>query len=308
MARRATPVAWYDADETPNVAVTSGQKIARAQAWYRKAVIASVVLLPLSLVVTILAVLRPSAPRVQAQTATAPGEGQAQVALLGWLNETPSPLPRARVLYFAGATAVPVAHVARQSGDAAKVTWSAKDENFVLVSSGKMYQASVEVVFPPGNATGAVNGSPALLPLPGSVSNPAQSGPWPGVTAASGAPAAVTQAVQGWAQAYTSGSASTLRLAVGDTAPGDHYTPLSGVTSENTNAAWSAPLSKTTMVVNINMSLTWRHQQAPGQYQISVPEMSMDLLIERANTPAPVVVAWGAPGSGPSLTAYQNAR
>jgi hypothetical protein len=33
----------------------------------------------------------------------------------------------------------------------------------------------------------------------------------------------------------------------------------------------------------------------------------MDVLVERASTAAPVVVAWGPSGSGPMLRPYQNA-
>lgn len=310
--RQQAPISWYDAaEEVPNPAAPSGQKLAKSQKWYRRLAMSSVVLTPAAMLVTILAVAHSSVPATsQAPAGTAPGEAVAQLAVERWLSSSPSPLPHGRILFFSGASPVPVAKVSRQSGAASKVTWTAEDESFVLSANGSTYTASVEVVFPPGNRTGVANASPSLSPQPGSPPNPAaQTGPWPGVTASASAPAPVVQAVQGWAQAYTSGSASSLRLAVGDTSASDHFIPLHGVSQVTSSVSWSAPLASAgEMVANVSLTLVWNHQQAPSQYQTTVPQVTMDLLIERANTPAPVVVAWGPSGGGPSLTPFQNAR
>jgi hypothetical protein len=58
----------------------------------------------------------------------------------------------------------------------------------------------------------------------------------------------------------------------------------------------------------VTVSLLWKGEKAPAfGSSTSGPQTTMDLLLERADTAAPVVVAWGPPGSGPGLVPYQNA-
>ena len=68
------------------------------------------------------------------------------------------------------------------------------------------------------------------------------------------------------------------------------------------------------MAVEVNLDITWADQPANRQtgndQSVSAnpqgPQTTLDLLVERAHTAAPVVIAWGPPGSGPTLTAHQN--
>lgn len=303
-----TSVDWYDSEEVPSMAVPTGKKLAKTIRLYRRIALASFVALPLSLVVTMMMAIKlASRTPVVLPSVAPPGETVARVSLDEWLSSVPSPLPHAKVLYFDGDSVVTPPHVSLSS--ATKNRWTARDERFVVSTGRHQYVVTVEVGFPLGNTTGAVNATPEIAPLPAPSSNPAsQNGPWPDVAANSSAPQPVAQAVQGWAQAYTSGSASALRLSVGDTNPQDHFTPLSGVASVTSSANWSLPLTSSgLMAVNVSLDIVWNGQQSQAQSQAPSPT-TMDLLVERANTPAPVVVAWGPPGSGPTLTPYQNAK
>ena len=152
---------------------------------------------------------------------------------------------------------------------------------------------------------------------PSAGSGATQSGPWPGLVATTSVPPAVSQTVQSWADAYSSGNPATLALAVGDPDTADHYTPLSGVAAVSATVVEAAQVKGTTgddMAVEVALDITWADQpanrQTGNEQSVSVnpqgPQTTLDLLVERAHTAAPVVVAWGPPGSGPTLTAYQN--
>lgn len=314
---------WYDdeADEVPNLALPDGQRLARRQAWTRRYVKASVILCPVLLLVALAAVTK-TQPQPSSEPAGSPGQVAATVELDQWLAEHPSPLPGASILSYDGAT--PVAPPKGYKG--APLTWKGAIEEFTLVShptsqSPSTWRVGIEVALDRSGGAVAISG-PSFLPSvsaePGAWS---QGGPWPGLTATSSVSGGVQTVINNWLSAYTSGSDAALHLAVGDPDPAHTYVALSGVRQASDTVLAAAPVGKPAdgdLAVEISVSLLWDHEHLPppgvlgtsGSSGTSVspaPQTTMDLLVAHASSAAPVVVAWGPPGSGPSLRPYENA-
>jgi hypothetical protein len=250
-------------------------------------------------------------------SASSAGKVAATIQVQKWLKAIPDPLPNGRIVSWDGAYDIrPPATKGGSSAPAAG--FKAEVNRFTVQGDPGIFEADVEVAL---TASGAVALSgPSLSPvqLGPSVGSPAtQNGPWPGLVATSSVPPAVTQTVQSWAEAYTSGNQATLALAVGDPKTADRYTPLSGVAAASASVIEAAPLRAATadeMAVEVNLAITWadqpRNRQTANDQSLPAnpqgPQTTLDLLVARAHTAAPVVVAWGPPGSGPTLTAYQN--
>ncbi len=255
-----------------------------------------------------------------ATTLTSPGRNVATTAVQAWLNEKPSPLPNASILSWDGATTM------KGSGEKVELdtfTLSQPIPDTANSPTGQQdyyYRATIEI-----DLNGLIPiGGPGIQPLKdsGSLSNlSSPPNPWPTVSGVtSSVPSPVTQAITGWLQAYTSGSPSQLTVAVGDPNSGDHYHPLYGVKSAQFLVVDAAPReapnaapannnpNPNAEIVEISLYIHWRHHNAPSVGGQNGPATTVDLLIERANTAAPIVVAWGQPGSGPFLQPYQNGR
>jgi hypothetical protein len=193
-------------------------------------------------------------------------------------------------------------------------------DRFTVQGSPGIFEADIEVALTSSGP--AALGGPSLSPFrlgPSGTSQATENGPWPGLVATSSAPSAVSQAVQSWADAYTSGNPATLALAVGDPNTADHYMPLSGVSAVSAAVVAASQIGGARvnqMAVQVSLDITWADQQnsqtasGPSKGDSAVnpqgPETTLDVLVDRAYTAAPVVVAWGPPGSGPTLTADQN--
>jgi len=283
----AKPLAWYDGEEVPRAGTSSATALARRQRLYRAWVWASVALAPLAFLTALVAAERSAGP---AAGPSSQGEAAATVALESWLASKPPPLPRGRLVDWAGAS--------RLAGRGA-AGWHAEDDHFVLAANGQIWSASVEVAVVPGGEPVVLAG-PDLAPLPGPASQPS-SGPWPSLSASKGAPSLVSTAVAGWARAYCSGNPSELRLAVGDNDPAHSYTPLTDVAAERVEVAWYATMARSSdAVAQVDLWLRWTGERTmPGRPVV------MDLLIARASGLAPLVVSWGPPGTGPSLERYE---
>lgn len=221
--------------------------------------------------------------------------------------------------------------------------WSTEVDTFTLVvpapkpttgaqakpATATVYKASVAVALDPHGGGGVSMGGPSLIREPHlPTSEWYTGGPWSGIKSTSTVSGSVQQAINGWLSAYTSGSPSALSLATGDTDSSHVYVPLSGVRSATDTVIASAPRSApngpvigtgqssrsaapaTAEIVQVALDIVWNGQAIPTtrpQGQTAAPKTTMDLLVERADTAAPVVVAWGAPGTGPELRPYQNA-
>lgn len=238
------------------------------------------------------------------------GKAAAMTAINRWLSRDPSPLPGGRVLGWDGYTSSKVASTKTSSGGTIEIhrfTLAAeRGEDVVL------YDSTVEVTVLK-NGIASVPSSPTLLPrLDGTDSTTTSTDVWPGWTTAT-ATEAIDSAVSAWAEAFTSGDPDALRLAIGDKSAKRGYIPFSGVNAGNVRAtsvaykaAPDAPASDKpgTVIARVEFSLLW---QGHGVKDAQAPAASYDVLIVDAASASPRIVAWGGPGSGPSLKPYQNA-
>jgi len=319
----------YGDDLVPRVGLPDADKMARRQKWMRRYVKSSVYLLPITLVLTMLVTLANVHPLTTSSASngsasSSPGRTVATLALEQWLAETPSTLPHASILSWDGAHDIAPSPVQASTGQSAPVTWTAELDTFTLVvgSSSKptLYSAVLEVALKPGGGAVALGGPSLSVVTPtNTTSGWDTGGPWSGITSTATVTSAVQSAIDGWTAAFTSGSGSQLRLAVGDTRSSVHYVAMSGIASATDTVVAAAtrvapnlaPTATSTNpsaeIVEVTLNLLWRGEKVPSFGSSTGPQTTMDLLLERANTAAPVVVAWGPPGSGPSLVPYQNA-
>lgn len=324
---------WTTLDEeVPNPQLPDGIRLASRQRRYRWMVWSTVVIAPIALFSVVIVAGAKSAtthPQVVAtgSQASSPGRTAATLELNTWLNQVPSPLPGATVLSWDGAVAVPAVpspQVNGQSATAGSVpTWNAEIDNFTLVvqptqstsssttaSSQTVYDAGVEVAINPAGGGAIAIGGPSITVAPPPASNNWQvGGPWPGLSASASVSQPVQSAINGWLVAYTSGSSSALGLSVGDPNLSRGYLPLSGVTSATDSVIAAANRPNDAEIVNISLSITWSGSSTSttqSNGSSTPPLTTMDVLVERASTAAPVVVAWGPSGSGPTLRPYQN--
>lgn len=221
-----------------------------------------------------------------------------------WLSSKNPPLTEAKVIGWDGAT---------------KLTWpdttDKKDRTYdvwvahVLVSSGSdLYRAGVEVSLE--GASASVVGTPSLDMIPPAEDSSAtttNSVLWPGTTAVS-APDAVDRAVQAWAQAYVSGDSKKLTTVMADPDASHSYLPISGVTRATATVngaayhAYGRGKEPDTSVLMVSATLSAERDGLDKPAQIT-----FDLLISDPTTGSARVTAWGAPGTGPTLTPYANA-
>jgi hypothetical protein len=317
-------LAWdYSDDLVPRVGLPAAESIERRQRRIRRYVKWSATLMPFVLLLSILAVLSTftrSTPTSNnnASASSSRGRTVATLALDQWLTEVPSPLPGVTATQWDGATLVAPSPVGPNSSP----TWNAELDSFTLYVGTTIYNATIEVALRPGGGAVTVSGpSLTLVPPTDTTSGWNSGGPWSGLVSSSSVSSSVQSALDGWLSAYVSGSSSRLRLAVGDTSADGTYVSLAGVKSATMNvvagATRVAPNAVTTQsstnpsaeIIEINLYLIWNHQKVnPNQSIPNGPATTLDLLVERADTAAPVVVAWGAPGTGPSLVPYQNVR
>jgi len=329
-ATRANELAWDYGDElVPRVGLPSADRMIRRQRWMRRYVHASSILLPFVLLLSAFVILAgagsTAAPTVTGSASTSShGRTAATLELETWLSESPSPLPGATILSWDGARSIPAPRV---SSNASSPGFATELDTFTLVvgssSRPTVYSATVEVAISPTGGAVALSGPSILVVPPTSMASGwTAGGPWSGLDSGATVSQPVDNAINGWLTAFTSGNSSSLRLAVGDSANDGHYVPLRGVATATastvaaaTRVAPNGPvtgqsISPSAEIVEVSLSIIWTHEKVPASFAgagTSGPSTTMDLLVERANTSAPVVVAWGAPGTGPRLRPYQNA-
>ncbi len=347
--------------EIPRPGLPDAERLARRQRWYRRLVWSSVVLAPVAILALLAVAGNAKSTKAPSSQTPAPsvssrGRTAATQELDAWLAETPSPLPGATVLSWDGARTIkPEVTQPKDkggllggSGGASSIqsSWVTEIDTFTLVvpptkkqtsgvsvaatpvSQASVYQASVAVALDPSGTGAVAMGGPSIVREPKTTtSNWFTGGPWPGISSSNSVSGSVQQAINGWVDAYTGGSASALSLAVGDTNSAHIYVPLSGIQSASATVVAAAPrvapnspvpstsradrtVHPTAEIVEITLDINWDGEPPPKpgtQGQTGAPKTTMDLLIERADTAAPVVVAWGPQGTGPTLVPYQNA-
>lgn len=311
-SRKIKNVDWWDEPDTLPVVVDPNRgKIRRrlitTYLWV------SAILFPFLIFAVIVLAVRIVAPPTSTAGAgpdltTTREAAQAQVEVERWLNKAPSPLPGGRVVAYTGSVSKPAQpRDGQQQGGRTLTTY-----NFVLANpDGQMYETSLQMLI---TSAGAVTlAEPALIPiLPAEADAGTEAEwPWPGVESMAAAPE-YAQAVNAWAKAYTGGDPSALKLAIGDPAANRFYLPLSGVTFADLSvgevgALWADDQDRVEeslprqAILRVSFSAVWADQAQATQH----PTLTYDLLLDRADTAAPVVVAWGAPGA--ELTPYGNA-
>jgi len=308
--KQAQAVDWFQDPalrEVPNPKSPGVFSLAKRQAWLRRVIIADIAVAPLILLLILLFVFGGSRSATTTTSnsfpASNPGAYQGQVAIQRWLNSKPAPLPGGQIVSLDNIKKVPVPSGSTQP--------TANDEivSYVVLAKGTFYKVSVEAQVTGTNAS--VVSDPYIAPISGASSVPGAAptitSPWPGITP-TGTPTSgpLQQSVQGWANAFTSGSSSALALSVGDPNSGDHYVPLHGISQATATIEFYAPINKkgTEAIAEVNLDIVWDGEKTASN---SSSNYTFDILIERPLSAAPVVVAWGPPGSGPQLKPYQNA-
>lgn len=243
-----------------------------------------------------------SAP-APAAVVTSVGLAPARAELARWLASEPAPLPGGQIVAWAGSS---VSEPPRDDKGEPLAKWASSVESFTVAdAAGNIYTAALQVALDPRGGTRLVAG-PSLVPVVPAASDSWVDGlPWPGVNTVA-VTDGMTQAVAAWAAAYTSGDPARLRLAVGDTDPARAYVPLTGVVSAEASAVQAGlpdPATPAAVIVRATVAITWPGQPVDNQRA----ELTFDVLLDRADTAAPAVVAWGGPGTGPSLRRYGNA-
>lgn len=236
-----------------------------------------------------------SASQQVSLTVSDPGKFAAYQSLQAWLASVPNPLPGGQIVSWDGSV---------KPADFTTSKVSRMTENFTVVDgAGRGYTAAFQVAIDPRGGAQTVAG-PSLVPVISAATDgwAQDQTPWPGIQANTQVSDSVSAAVNSWAKAYTSGDPDQLRLAVGDTNAADSYVPMSGVASVETQATASTT-TKEGLVVRAQVVLHWAGRSA----NTSTQPLEFDLLVLRADTAAPQVVAWGAPGSGLTAKPYQNA-
>jgi hypothetical protein len=265
--------------------------------------IADLVVAPLILLMILITILggtaTNSATSASGTVLNSPIVYQGEVNIQQWLASTPPPLPGGTIVSYYGQMPAPTP--AKPQLDSTVANY--RIASFIVLSHGTFYKVSVEEELNGQNAS-VVSNAPSIIPLgPTANISSAISSPWSGINPTGDPPnGALAQSIQGWANAFTSGSPASLALAVGDPNSSDHYVPLSGVSQVQSTVLYYAPTSTTTAIAEVNLAIAWSGHPLP-----KAANYAFDILIERPLSAAPVVVAWGPPGSGPSLVPYQNA-
>jgi hypothetical protein len=308
-----------DAEELPRADVESVQLTTKRLKLYKVWVISSVVLLPVALLAIISFLPKfleePPVAQVQANQLDSPTKAAAMKSVQDWLNTQPSPVPGGKILSWDGVEVQAEPKTTTNDKGDVTETQGLQLNNLTLISpSGSLFTTQVQVAYSPMRGA-KVLGDPTLIPH---APDDKQSWPnlkaWPNlVQTAKLAP--VEQAAAAWAKAFTSGDPDALRLAVGDTSADRSYVPLVQVTASSVAVGdvASRPLpadaekgtKPTQVVAQVSFGVAWEGQNLTNSQTPS--RVTYDVLIDKADTAAPQVVAWGGAGSGESLKPYMNA-
>lgn len=313
----ATPMDWLaDAEDVPREGMPDTAKLHKRAKWFRVFVWMCIVLCPITTLLALSAASKPPAQQSAKQAvppvSSTPGEAVATQALRNWLASTPAPLPGGQIVSWDGADHTPAAKATKSNPDVP--IYAVEVDHFTVTNrAGALFECDVQVALDPRGGQ-VVLGSPSLLPKAAPLDDGWQDGgPWPGLSVSTSAPAPVSQAIGSWLDAYTSGDANALHLAIGDPKRSDFYMPLSVVKNASFQLTYAAPFGPAKngeMLAEISATLTWKGQKQPSTSSwdtTTVPSATYDLLVQQANTAAPVVVAWGGPGTGPTLKPYADA-
>jgi hypothetical protein len=255
-------------------------------------------------------------------TIDTPGKHAAIRAVEGWLAGDPSPLPTGYILSWDGATTQQEERTFLDKNGKSQYQIGIELDRFTLATtSGAIFTTEVQVGFGAASGTGVI-GAPTLMPVapsdPGGFAS--QTG-WIGTMPGS-SNQSIEDAVKSWVTSFTSGDPAALRLAVGDGRSNISYIPMTGIQETGAvdikqAAVFPADKSLPTdqwvanpsvAVVRVSFTVAWPGQLNSSRSNVTgLGRLTYDLLVEKADTSAPKIVAWGSAGTGASLKAYQNA-
>lgn len=309
------------AEELPRADIDLVTKADKRAKLYRIWVRGSLVLLPISMVAVIsfIPTLMEAPPEipVQVNQINSPTKPAAITAVEAWLSQKPAPLPGGRILSWDGVEIQqnPSITVDENSGQTVEKQGLHLHRFTLSSESGSLYTTAVQVAYSEVRGS-QVMSTPALLPYA-----PDDASQWPSLIAwpnlaPVGTTEPMTQAAEAWASAFTSGNPNTLRLAVGDQSESHSYIPLvqASATTLNVEDTAARPLDDGSVpempeevVARVSFGVVWPGQGTSAGKDKSPARLVYDVLIQKANTAAPVIVAWGPAGTGETLKAYGNA-
>lgn len=317
MSRKATLPIWEVADEVPRAGLPDEVRLNRRAKWYRRWILASLVLLPVALLALIITVGNTASADKAPPPATLSSHTRAAatVAVERWLGSKPAPLPGGHIVAWEKATTTSVQHEPSQAEKQGPPV-TTELHTFTLASpDGLLFTSQVTTASSPAYGVKVLT-TPSLVPVAATGDSFPDTPLWPGLEDAPSSPE-VEAAVNQWAAAYTSGDPQLLRQVVQDPDRDHAYVPLAGaafttVQVGDVGAIWGkdqtdrdGDVYPDTVVVNVTATIRWAGAQTKTDDEPA--STSYDLLVSKANTAAPTVVAWGGSGTGETLQPYANA-
>lgn len=245
------------------------------------------------------------------------GKPEAYESLQNWIAAEPSPLPDGRIVSWDGFTVETPPEDVNDEAGRGTPTYSYERHAFTLQRGEAFYRSVVEVAV--DDVLGAVVTTTPSLERVVQVDSLPNVTSWFGTEQANVTDAAL-QSIQTWAGAFTSGAASTLHQATGDQDVSRTYIPLANVdelmevtvadSAAASEASISAGATEDAIIARVQLRLWWEggRPELDENERESLPEpITFDVLVNNASTATPVVVAWGSPGEGPTLTPFENA-
>lgn len=240
----------------------------------------------------------------------APGRAEASAAVVDWLADENSPLPRASLLGWQRSEEVAWRESDKGSAGDLPAFTLYRHAFSVMSPEGDLFV--VEVLVAASDSLGVqVMGLPSLLPVAPSAASVAPEVRWPGwVTTNAGQ--AVHDAVDQWVDAFMSGDGARLRLAVGDPDAKHAYVTFSGVSDSAAELGAVAKPGPGTAVpatdaLIVHVTVRFTRDGTLSSAGSHASSFDLDVLVSDSSTAAPRVVAWSGPGSGHLLTPFQNA-
>lgn len=302
---------WNQSVEAPRADLPDADRLSRRARRYRRWVLASVVIAPISLF-TNFAFYANMGSEAAAPVVSSDRYSQTRsVALIEvrkWLASDPSPLPGGVLVGWERATTQRFDPESTSAGE----PYTVETHYMTLATpNGTTFTTTVPI------AVDDVHG-PVPLALPSLVPVPPSDLSWDASTYPNTATASLSEealvAVQTWAENYTSGDPARFRSGIQDPNPNHSYVPLNGarLVDITVTDSWvspesssQAPDSADLVFAEVTLRMEWAFD--PLDSNQSAPEIVFTVLLDDANTGAARVVAWGGPGTGLDLAPYENA-
>lgn len=316
--KKATPAASFfdDIEEAPRAGLEPAQAIKRRSIRTRWVIRITLVL---ALVTTVLSFLAlafnfntdSTDNTTSVDVTNPPGRSVAWQTVNEWITGNTA-LHGGKVLSWDSATQQQWTDLDRDS-DGQHPDYQLWTHTFTLTKDARFYETSVKVAVSDVLGERVIAGPSLMERAPSDDTFGSVSG-WPGLVSAT-VTQPVTEAITQWASLYTGSDPTQLRLATGDPNTSHSYQPLTGAAGATAEIDWSAifpsgegePDKTDVMVVQTRLLVPPSGDALTADPDAKPVTITFDVRVENADTASPRVVAWGGPGSGPTLRAYQNA-